>query len=147
MRNLNKVLSISLAVAIVAALGCLVYVITAPKQGEKFTEFYILNTEGETSNYPDQVALGEPVELIVGIINHEYEPTSYRLEIKIDEAINEAITTATLACEEKWEETVSFTPQTPGERQKVEFWLYKNDEAEPYFEGPLHLYIDVTETS
>jgi uncharacterized membrane protein len=144
MKNLNRILSISLAVAIVAALGCLVYVIAAPKKGEKFTEFYVLNSEGEASNYPDQVVLGEPIELIVGIINHEQEPTSYRLEIKIDGALIEEMTFATLANEEKWEETVSLIPQTLGERQKVEFWLYKNDEAEPCFEDPLHLYINVT---
>jgi uncharacterized membrane protein len=145
MKNLNRILSISLAMAILAAMGCLVYVIAAPKQGEKFTEFYILNTEGEASNYPDQVVLGEPVELIVGIINHEQEPTGYRVEIKMDGAPNEEITVATLADEEKWEEVVSFTPQTPGERQKLEFWLYKYEEANPYFEDPLHLYIDVNQ--
>jgi uncharacterized membrane protein len=146
MKNLNRILSIALAVAIVAALGCLVYAIAAPKQGEKFTEFYVLNTEGEASNYPEQVALGEPVELIVGVVNHEQEPTGYRLEIKIDDTLIEEITVATLAHEEKWEEVISFTPQTPGERQRLEFWLYRNDEPEPCFEDPLHLYIDVTET-
>jgi uncharacterized membrane protein len=142
MKNLNKILTIVLAVAIVAALGCLVYVIAAPKQGEKFTEFYVLNTEGEASNYPDRVVLSEPVELIVGIINHEQEPTGYRVEIKIDGTLKEEITIATLAHEEKWEEVVSFTPQTLRERQKVEFWLYRNDESAPYFEDPLSLYID-----
>jgi uncharacterized membrane protein len=144
MKNPNRILSISLAVVIVAAVGCLVYAIATPKQGEKFTEFYVLDTEGKASNYPDQVALGEPVELIVGIINHEQEPTSYRVEIKIGGTLKETITVATLADEEKWEEVISFTPQNIGERQKVEFWLYQSDEAEPYFEAPLHLYINVS---
>jgi uncharacterized membrane protein len=142
MKNLNRILSIALAVAIVAALGCLVYVLTAPKQEEKFTEFYVLNTEGEASNYPDQVVLSEPAELIVGIINHEQEPTSYRVEIKIDGSLNEEIIVDTLANEDKWEQKVSFTLPTSEEGHKVEFWLYKNDEAEPYFEEPLHLYIE-----
>jgi uncharacterized membrane protein len=142
MKNLNKILRIALAVVIVAALGCLVYVIAAPKQGEKFTEFYILNTEGEAGNYPGQVLLSEPAELIVGIINHEQEPTGYRVEIKIDGILNKEITVAALAHEEKWEEVVSFTPQILGERQQVEFWLYRSDESNPYFEDPLSLYID-----
>jgi uncharacterized membrane protein len=146
MKNLNRILSIALAVAIVAALGCLVYVIAAPKQGERFTEFYVLNSEGEASNYPEQVVPGEPVELILGVVNHEQEPTGYRLEIEIDGTLIEEITVTTLANEEKWEEVISFTPQATGEGQKVEFWLYKSDEPEPCLQDPLHLYIDVTET-
>ena len=147
MRNLNKVLSISLVVAVVAVLGCLAYVIATPKQSEKFTEFYILNTEGKAENYPQSVALGEPIKLIVGVVNHEYAPTSYRVEIKVDDTRLEEITIAPLAHEERWEAAVSFTPQTPGEKKKVEFWLYKNDEAEPCFKDPLHFYIDVTGSS
>ncbi len=145
MRELNKVLAISLAVVIVAALGCLGYVIAAPKQGEKFTEFYILNTEGEAGNYPRCPVLGEPVELTLGVVNHEHEPASYRVEIKIDGTRNEEITIATLAQEEKWEQTVSFAPYPSLGRQKIEFWLYKNGEVEPYFKDPLHLYIDVNQ--
>ena len=50
-----------------------------------------------------------------------------------------------LANEEKWEEVVSFVPQSSSESQRVELWLYKNDGAKPYFKEPLHLYIDVTD--
>ena len=143
MRKLDKALSISLAVAIAVALGCLVYVITAPKQGEKFTEFYILNAEGKAENYPNRLALGEPVELVLGVVNHEYEPTSYRVEIMTEDTQSKEVSVPTLAHEEKWEKAVSFTPYPAGEGQKVEFWLYKNDKVEPYFDDPLHLYIDI----
>ena len=143
MSNLDKGLSIGLVVAIVAALGCLGYVISNPKQGEKFTEFYILGLEGKAEDYPQHVMVGEEAEVILGIVNHEHQPLSYRVEIKINGVKNKEIGTGILAHEEKWEQVVGFTPEEVGVKQRVEFWLYKDAEAQPYFEAPLHLYIDV----
>ncbi len=141
--KLDRALSISLVVVIVAALGCLGYVIAIPKPGEKFTEFYILNIEGKAENYPQQVILGEPVDIVIGVVNREYQPASYRVGITIDGVENSQVGIGTLAHEEKREKRVSFIPQVAGEKRKVEFHLYKNGEDEPYFENPLHLYIDV----
>ena len=140
----NKVLYVCLAFTILAALGCLGYVIAAPKEGSRFTEFYILGVDGKAENYPRQVVLGEPVELIIGIVNHEYEVLSYRIDIVINGIENKEIATKTLAHEEEWKQVVNFTPDSLGEGFKVEFWLYKYDDAEPYFQDPLHFYINVT---
>jgi len=143
MSNLDKGLSVGLVVAIVAALGCLGYVITNPKQGEKFTEFYILGLEGKAENYPQQVTVGEEARVILGIVNHEHQPTSYRVEIKINGVKNTEIGTGILAHEEKWEQEIGVTPSEVGLNQKVEFWLYKDDALQPHLEQPLHLYINV----
>ena len=143
----DKILYACLALAILLAIGSLVYVIATPEEGERFTEFYILNVDGQAENYPQQVEAGEPVELIIGVVNHEYEALSYRVDIVIDGAQNKEIAIDELAHQEKWESVVSFIPQSLGEGQRVDFWLYKNTETEPCFEDPLHLYIDVTEPS
>ncbi len=145
LENLDKVLYISLAVVVLVALGSLGYVFAVPKQGEVFTEFYILGAEGKAENYPEQVTQGESVELVIGIINHEYEVTSYWIDIRINGNENKQIRIKPLAHEEKWEDVVSFVPQSSGKGQKVEFWIHKNDETKPYFKDPLHLYIDVTD--
>jgi len=147
MSNLDKGLSIGLAVAIVAALGCLGYVIANPKQGEKFTEFYILGPEGKAENYPQQVMVGEEAKIILGIVNHEHQSLSYRVEIQINGIKNKEIGTGILAHEEKWEQVVGFTPEEVGVKQKVEFWLYKDDALQPHLEQPLHLYINVNNSS
>jgi len=148
MAGLDKVLSLSLVVAILIALGSIGYAMATPKQGEGFTEFYILAIDGKAEGYPKQVVLGQPVELIIGIVNHEHAVTSYRVSIRMNNGVEDKeIETRALADEEKWEEIVSVVPQGVGVEQRVEFWLYKNGEAEPYFEDPLHLYIDVSEPS
>jgi len=144
MGNLDKALSIGLIVAIVAALGCLGYVIGNPKQGEKFTEFYILGQEDKAENYPRELAVGEDARVILGVVNHEHQPASYRIEININGIKDNEIHTGILAHNEKWEQEVSFTSTRVGLNQKVEFWLYKDEEAEPCLKEPLHLYIDVT---
>jgi len=126
-------------------LGCLGYIIINPKPGGSFTEFYILDREGEADNYPGQVVSGEPVDIIIGIVNHEYQPTSYRVDITGYSIDNKEIRIDELAHGERVQEMVSLVPQFAGEEQEVEFWLYKNGELGPYFQDPLRLYIDVVE--
>ena len=143
MSKLHKALSIFLIVAIVVALGFIVYMAVTPQEGDKFTEFYILSAEGNAQDYPKQVTLGEPVNILIGVVNHEYQPASYQAKIKIGDIEASEVNIGTLANGEKWEREVSFTPQLAGERQRVDFYLYKNGKAEPYLKEPLRLYIDV----
>jgi len=143
MTKLNKTLFISLVVAILATAGSLGYMVAMPKEREKFTEFYILDSEGKSKNYPREALVGQPAYLTLAVVNHEHQPTSYRVEIRLKDEIINHVTTGTILHDQKWEEVINFAPRTPGEKQKVEFYLYKNDEIKPYFKEPLHLYIDV----
>jgi len=143
MSKLHKALSIFLIVAIVVALGFIVYMAVTPQEGDKFTEFYILGTEGKAQDYPKQVILGEPADILIGVVNHEYQSASYQAKIKIDDIEISEVNIGTLANGEKWEREISFTPQFSGEKQRVDFYLYKNGEDEPYLNEPLRLYIDV----
>lgn len=143
MSKLNKALLISLIVAIVAALGSIIYMTVTPKKGEKFTEFYILSAEGKAQDYPKQVILGESVDVMLGVVNHEYQPASYQVKIELGGIEASQVNIGALPNGEKWEEKISFTPQFGGERQRVDFYLYKNGEDSPYLKEPLRLYIDV----
>jgi len=140
----DKALSIILVLAILGALGMISYVIATPKVGERFTEFYILGQEGNDRSYPSQLVVGKEAEVVVGIVNNEYETVTYRVEVVLDGVKNNEVEGITLEHDEKWEEIVSFTPDRLGDDQKVEFLLYKDEEAQPYLE-PLRLWLDVTE--
>jgi uncharacterized membrane protein len=143
MLRLDKALFIALVVVILAALGGIIYLAAVPQPDEKFTEFYILGSQGKAADYPQQVMPGEEVELTVGVVNHEYQPAAYRVEITINGTSSEEINVGTLAHEQKWERAVSFVAPSAGDNQTVEFWLYKDNQLEPYLEDPLRLYIDV----
>ncbi len=147
----HRVFFIILVVVVVGALGSLVYLIAVPRSGETFTEFYVLGLGGKAAGasamldfYPEEVRVGEEGKVIVVVANHEHEVVSYRVEVSVDGVKNNEVGSFVLENEQKWEEIVSFTPDKVGDNQKVDFFLYKNGEADPYLE-PLHLWIDVTE--
>ncbi len=144
MSKLDTALSILLIVAIVATLGSIVYIAATPKKGEKFTEFYILGTEGKPQDYQMQVSLGEPVNIVVGVVNHEYQPASYVVKVTVNGVESKKVNIGALAHGAKWEEKISFTPQVPGDKQTVNFYLYRNGDDKPYLKEPIRLYIDVT---
>jgi uncharacterized membrane protein len=81
----------------------------------------------------------------IGIVNHEHETVSYRIGITVDSVENREISAGKLTHKGKWQEIVSFIPDKSGDNQKVEFWLFKNSETEPYIKDPLCLVIDVLE--
>jgi uncharacterized membrane protein len=156
----GKLLSILLAVAILGSLGMLGYVIAAPKAEEPFTEFYISDYPAEFViaggkvigvGYGDNEPVNAPTgRVILGIVNNEYEETTYRVSVTLDNkplevSLNgdslEYIGPITLAHEEKWEQEIGFIPISAGDKQKVELQLYKDDNPYPY--RSLHFWIDV----
>ena len=147
----DRVLSVVLVVAIAGVIGTLGYVVATPSAGEKFTEFYILGPDGKAKDYPAELKVGEEGRVIVGIVNHEQGAASYKVEVLIGgEKVKLRIggedrdgIMVELGNEEEWREEVGFVPQKAGEKQKVEFVLYKDGEL--YFEEPLYLWIDVEE--
>jgi len=169
---LNKSLSIILLVSILGALGALGYVIATPKPGERLTEFYILGPDGTTQGHPNEFVMdGDKVvfvryngsetqevasdtgKVILGIVNHECKNATYLVKVVIDgeqakvyfdKDELDKLGPIELAHEEKWEHEIGFAPQHIGEKQKVEFLLYKNGESEPCLK-PLYLWIDATE--
>lgn len=79
--KLDKVLTIILAASIVIAASLLVYVIITPKTGEKFTEFYLLGSDGIADDYPRNLTTNENATVIIGVVNHEYRTINYTVEI------------------------------------------------------------------
>jgi len=137
--GVDKILSVILVVVILGTVVSIGYAIAVPKEEERFTEFYVLGPEGRAEEYPDKLTVGESATVMVGIVNHEHEDVSYRLEITIDENKHGGINQIVLVQEEKWEREILFTPVKAGEKQKVEFVLYKD--GEPY--RRLNLWVDV----
>ena len=79
--------------------------------------------------------------MTVGIINREHEPVTYRIEVLIDGVKNNEVGPVMLEHDGEWEATLNFTPDRPGDNQKVAFLLYKNEESEIYL--TLHLWASV----
>lgn len=139
---LNKALPVMLIIAILACIGALVYAISTPKVDEKYTEFYILGPEGKAENYPRDIKLGAETAVTVVIVNREQQAMTYRLEVLIEGARNKFFPDIALSPEQKWGQEIAISPDKVGDNQKVEFLLYKDDDAQPY--SGLHIWVNVS---
>ena len=96
------------------------------------TSFYILDVNGTKENYPTELYLGEPVEVIAGIENNEHETVNYTLQVKLNGELLES-ENVRLEDGSKWEQKISFTPNQIGPLVKLEFLLFKEQvKGEPY---------------
>jgi uncharacterized membrane protein len=147
--RLDKALTVFLVLAILMSVATLIYVVVTPKEGEHFTEFYILGSGGKADNYTTKYVLGENGTVIVGIVNHEYRPENYTMELRLDNKslpLPDNQKHISLAYNETWEKPVTFTPPFEGKNMKLEFLLFNETNGSvPYRD--LHLWIDVNKTN
>jgi uncharacterized membrane protein len=78
--GIDHFLSVVLALVIIIAIITTVYVIVAPKEGERFSEFYILNEKRMAANYPNQISPRITYPMFIGIGNQEHRNVTYSVE-------------------------------------------------------------------
>jgi uncharacterized membrane protein len=146
--KLDRALTAFLILSILLSVATLAFVVVSPKEGEHFTEFYLLGPQGKADNYTTEYTLGQSGTLIVGIVNHEYRTINYTMEVMLENKslpLPENMKHITLAHNNTWEEPVTLIPPFEGQRMKLEFLLYnETDKSIPYRD--LHLWIDVNAT-
>ena len=142
MSTFNKILSGVLIAAIILCTGFIIYLSVTPAANDKFTEFYILNESGKASDYPFDVKAGQPVSVVLGVVNHEYQSVNYKIQIRQNGAIIKSIIVGSLPDKQKWQEKVDFTVEGSGESQS-EFYLFKDDGREPHIKEPLTLKLNI----
>lgn len=143
MSGLTRTLAVIMLVAVLTTIGSLGYAMTTPGQGDRYSEFYIMGPEDDAAEYTYETTAGQPVYLTMVIVNHEHEPLGYRVEMVSGGDSIRSLTTGTIDHDEEWQREVDFVLSVPGENRKVEFYLYTDNSSEPYFDEPLHIYIDV----
>lgn len=80
-KGVDKLLTIVLVISILSSVIALVYVVAVPRQGESFTEFYILGPGGNATGYPRNLTIGQDASVIIGIANHEHRTVRYTVEL------------------------------------------------------------------
>lgn len=143
----DKIIAFILVLSILISMGSLAYIIGNPKEGEHFTEFYILGNNRTTGDYPTEFMQGEKGTVIAGIINHEYRPVNYTMEVRLENRslpLPESQKHVSLEHNMSWEEPITFTPPLEGRNMKLEFLLFNETEKTVPYRN-LHLWINVTE--
>ncbi len=77
--------TVAAASVFVVLLVLVAYTVVQPFPSKPLTEFYLLNEDGKTTDMPYQVAVGENVNLTVGLANHEGRPVQYHVQVWLAE--------------------------------------------------------------
>lgn len=129
-------------ICLILATACIAIM---PKQGEQFTEFYILGPEGKATNYPLLFNIGEEKPVIVGVVNHEYRSVNYDLIVRLNNSNNYSqiySDSYSLNHNQTLEKAILLKPDQKGDNIKVEFDLYiDGNRSAPYRE--LYTWISV----
>jgi uncharacterized membrane protein len=155
---LGKILTLVLALVVVAAVITVSLALAMPKNGEKFSEMYLLGASGKADNYPTIFMVyqgrvttvsydggeswfeGDLGQITVGIVNQEQKDMTYTLKLQVDGQpanlvydgeILPQIDQIKLDNQEKWEQAIGFAPMHAGDNQKAEFFLYEAGAANP----------------
>lgn len=129
----DKLLGLALlAATAVAATAVAILFLGRQGEGEAFSEFYLLGAQGRLEGYPSVLPVGDSTSVRLGIINHERREVAYRLEVRVDGLPLHTIDDIRLADGGRWEASVPFALSKAGQKQRVEFLLYREGESLPY---------------
>jgi len=118
----DRALSVVLVLSIVAAVATTAYVIAVPKEGEHFTEFYILGPGGKAADYPTDFAAGSTQSLIIGVGNHEYREIPYTVEaLALNQTFDPVTNTSTVHAAESLDRFVLTVPHNETRELPWEF--------------------------
>lgn len=139
---LNRSMMVILLISIVVSATTVLYITINPKQEEGFTEFYILGLNRTASDYPTSIVAGNDYSVILGIVNNEHRTVNYTLSLEFRNStlLNRTIKLNRL---QAWEKIVNYSLGSVGDRQRLKFLLYKDDNfTAPYRE--LYLLVNVS---
>jgi len=162
--RLDGVLTVLLALSVLVAMTTVGYAVLVPHEGEKFSELYLLtetdNGDLVADEYPTEFTVGEERELIVGVGNNEYEPTSYSVVVQLQRvtATNESATVLAsrqlavyqnrLGHNESWNRRHTVSPPFEGTDLRLQYLLYKgeppSDPRDDTAYREVHLWVNVT---
>jgi len=143
----DKILGVFIVISLIIASAALIYIAATPRTGERYTEFYILDENGTTKNYPKNLIVGENGTVIVGVICHEYARTNYTVVVRLvnntDETQNKTLWQYNLELnhEQKNETNHIFHIDESG-TYRLEFLLFKENTVTP---EKVHLLLNVGE--
>ncbi len=140
-RKADKLFVIGFLVSIMVVGSLMVYLVSTPQTGQQFTEFYVLGSNGQLSDYPTNLTIGENATLALCIVNHESENVTYHIVITLNNSTIETINNITLSNGETWDQNYTLTPTKTGDNMNLSFLLYREGLDTPY--RSLQLWINV----
>lgn len=140
-------LAVLLALAVIGAGAVAVY--AGAKNTQPYSEFYLLGAEGKAAEYPQSLEVGQKAQLTLVVSNHEQQSMVYTIKINqqggrvLIDGYEQNEASLTLASGQALTYAITFSFDNTGDAQKLEFDLYKANEADIYLQT--YLKLDVTD--
>jgi uncharacterized membrane protein len=78
--KVGRLLTVILTLILLASILVAVYVIGVPKEGERFTEFFILGENRTAADYPTMILSTKNYPMYIGVASHENRNITYTIE-------------------------------------------------------------------
>lgn len=132
MTQLNKIVKGALLTILIISIILVIYLVVFHNPGQDYTEFYIVDHNNNTTDFPINITQNSVEKIYVGITNQEHQDTNYTIRIKKN---NESVFTDTISLKDK--ENIQFPyymdqTKNKGINQTLNLELYKNDDENPY---------------
>ncbi|MBE6485592.1 MAG: DUF1616 domain-containing protein [Methanosphaera stadtmanae] len=132
MTQLNKIVKGVLLAILIISIILVIYLVVFHNPGQDYTEFYIVDHNNNTTDFPINITQNSVEKIYIGITNQEHQDINYTIEIKKN---NKTIFTDVKSLKDK--ENIQFPyymdqTKNKGINQTINIELYKNDENNPY---------------
>ncbi|HEX9907351.1 MAG TPA: DUF1616 domain-containing protein [Thermoplasmata archaeon] len=103
----DKLLTIGIAVMLVASVAVLAWAVTTPRVGERFTMLAILGPDGVASDYPRNLTVDEYARVLLSVRSFEHQTMDYTIVIVLTNETNHNFTVPADSID--WSQTHSLT--------------------------------------
>lgn len=157
---IDKALVIGTVILLISSGALAVHIVTTPRTGERFTEFYILGEDDMADDYPTNLTVNETGRVTIGMVNREHEEVNYTVVMGLGDELTSMSSQGTLDENisfsgnntsylrrdiilnhtERWNTTVNFQVESSGS-YRLKFFLIKDGEVY----RDLHIWITVSD--
>lgn len=107
------------------------------------TEFYVLGAQGLAEDYPREVAVGQELQVTLGVRNNDSSTAFYRVEAWSGSTEIARLDRVEVAAGQIWEQPLRYTLTQAGDDQQIDLLLFHDDETQAH--RRLRLWINVRE--
>lgn len=104
----DKLLTVGIAVMLVASVVVLAWAITTPRVGERFTQLAILGPGGMATDYPRNLTVGQDARVLLTVKSFEHRTLNYTIAIVLTNATDNSTSVAEYSID--WTETHALVP-------------------------------------
>ncbi|MFW5898505.1 MAG: DUF1616 domain-containing protein [Candidatus Saliniplasma sp.] len=157
---IDKALVIGTVILLISSGALAVHIVTTPRTGERFTEFYILGEDDIADDYTTDLTVNETGRVTIGMVNREHEEVNYTVVMGLGDELTSMSSQGTLDENisfsgnntsylrrdiilnhtERWNTTVNFQVESSGS-YRLKFFLIKDGEVY----RDLHIWITVSD--